>query len=67
MNAHKKEARTESDQALQSAILSIMKDNMALHKQFSDNPAFKKWLSDRVFTTTYNAEGKALASGQLMA
>jgi len=41
-------------------IFSIMADNMELFKQFNDNPAFKKWLSDMVFTTTYNTEGKPM-------
>ena len=27
---------------------------------FSDNPEFKKWLSDKVFEATYNKEGKTL-------
>jgi type I restriction enzyme R subunit len=35
-----------------------MSDNMELYKQFSENPAFKRWLSDMVFDTTYNIEGK---------
>ena len=59
-NADKQEARTESDRVLQAAIFSIMADNMELFKQFNDNPAFKKWLSDMVFNTTYNKEGKPL-------
>lgn len=59
-NADKQEARTESDRVLQSIIFSIMADNMELFKQFNDNPAFKKWLSDMVFTITYNTEGKPL-------
>jgi type I restriction enzyme R subunit len=56
-NADKQEARTESDRVLQSVIFSIMADNMELFKQFNDNPAFKKWLSDMVFNTTYNKNG----------
>ncbi len=59
-NAEKQEARTDSDRVLQSVIFSIMSDNMELFKQFNDNPAFKKWLSDMVFSTTYNTEGKPL-------
>jgi type I restriction enzyme R subunit len=59
-NADKQEARTESDRVLQSVIISIMSDNMELFKQYNDNPAFKKWLSDMVFTATYNTEGKPL-------
>jgi type I restriction enzyme R subunit len=65
-NADKQEARTESDRVLQSAILSIMSDNMELFKQFNDNPAFKKWLSDMVFTTTYNTEGKPIENASLL-
>ncbi|MDR3076468.1 MAG: type I restriction endonuclease subunit R, partial [Synergistaceae bacterium] len=61
-NADKQEARTESDRVLQSVIVSIMSDNMELFKQFNDNPAFKKWLSDMVFMTTYNTEGKPIES-----
>jgi len=64
-NADKQEARTESDRVLQSVIMSIMADNMELFKQFNDNPAFKKWLSDMVFATTYNTEGKPLTSDAL--
>jgi type I restriction enzyme R subunit len=36
----------------------MMKDNMELFKKYNDDPAFKKWLSDMVFSTTYDAEGK---------
>ena len=57
-NSDKQEARTESDKVLQSVIFSIMTDNMELFKQFNDNPAFKKWLADMVFSITYNKAGK---------
>ena len=63
-NADKQEARTESDRVLQSVIFSIMSDNMELFKQFNDNQAFKKWLSDMVFTTTYNKDGKPLEESE---
>ena len=59
-NADKQEARTESDRVLKAVILSIMSDNMELFKQFNDNPAFKKWLSEMVFNATYNKDGKPL-------
>jgi type I restriction enzyme R subunit len=52
-NADKQEARTESDRVLQNIIFSIMADNMELFKQYNDNPTFKKWLSDTVFSVTY--------------
>jgi len=57
-NSDKQEARTESDRVLQKVIFSIMADNMELFKQFTDNPEFKKWLSDLVFNLTYNKDGK---------
>jgi type I restriction enzyme R subunit len=57
-NSDKQNARMESDRALQSAIFGVMADNMELFKQFTDNPSFKKWLADMVFSVTYNTEGK---------
>jgi type I restriction enzyme R subunit len=62
-NSDKQEARTESDRVLQAIIFSIMTDNMELFKQFNDNPAFKKWLSDMVFKTTYNPKGNSISMG----
>lgn len=57
-NSDKQEARTESDRVLQKVIFSIMADNMELFKQYTDNQDFKKWLSDLVFSLTYNKNGK---------
>ncbi|MDR2925668.1 MAG: DEAD/DEAH box helicase family protein [Azoarcus sp.] len=59
-NSDKQEARAECDRAVREFIFAVMADNMELFKQFQDNSAFKKWLSDLVFTTTYNKEGKPL-------
>ncbi|MFM7199975.1 MAG: hypothetical protein ACKO6N_04225, partial [Myxococcota bacterium] len=36
-------------------IIGLMKDDTELFKQFSDNPSFKRWLSDMVFAETYRA------------
>lgn len=55
-NSDKQNARMESERALQQVIFSIMSDNMELFKQFQDNPSFKKWLSDMVFTMTYHTD-----------
>lgn len=57
-NSDKENARIEGDRALQSVIFNIMADNMELFKQFNDNPSFKKWLADTVFSVTYNTKGK---------
>ena len=35
---------------------------MELFKQYTDNPEFKKWLSDLVFNLTYNKDGKPYQS-----
>jgi type I restriction enzyme R subunit len=63
-NADEQEARTESDKVLQRIIFEIMADNMELFKLFTDNPEFKKWLSDKIFFATYNKEGKPIESSE---
>ena len=36
-------------------MTAVLKDDTELFKQFSDNESFKKWLSDSVFTMTYES------------
>lgn len=50
----KSKARIEHDAALGRVMLSIMKDDTELFKQFSDNEGFKRWLADTVFGLTYD-------------
>lgn len=57
-NPDKQNARMESKRALKKVLINMMADNMERFKQVNDNPSFKKWLSDLVFTTTYNTNGK---------
>jgi type I restriction enzyme R subunit len=57
-NSDKGNARIEHDKALLRVIVGLMKDDTELFKQFSDNPGFKRWLSDMVFAETYDP-GKA--------
>jgi type I restriction enzyme R subunit len=45
--------RIEHDKALGRVIVSLMKDDTELFKQFSDNPDFRHWLTDLVFRSTY--------------
>jgi type I restriction enzyme R subunit len=52
-HADKDTARIEHDKALQRVMIELLADHTELFKQFSDNPAFKKFLSDMVFTLTY--------------
>jgi len=51
----KQNARIEHDKALERVIIELLSDHTELFKQFSDNPSFKKWLSDRNFSETYRA------------
>jgi type I restriction enzyme R subunit len=53
-NSDKQNARIEHDKALGNVIIGLMKDDTELFKQFSDNPEFKRWLADTVFTATYD-------------
>ncbi|MEF3310077.1 type I restriction endonuclease subunit R [Paenibacillus sp. GYB004] len=57
-NSDKQNAKIESEKALNKAIINLMTDNMEIFKQFNDNQSFKKWLSDMVFTVTYNNKGE---------
>lgn len=53
-NSDKQNAKIEHDKALAGVIVSLMKDDTELFKQFSDNPEFKRWLTDTIFSATYD-------------
>lgn len=53
-NSDRQNARIEHDQALIRVMTNVMKDDTELFKQFFDNESFKNWLSDRVFSLTYD-------------
>lgn len=55
-NNDKKTARIEHDAALQRVMVELLSDQTELFKQFSDNLSFKKWLSDSIFSATYQKE-----------
>ena len=52
-NSDKQNARIEHDKALARVMTAVLKDDTELFKQFSDNPSFRKWLTDTVFAITY--------------
>jgi type I restriction enzyme R subunit len=56
-NSDRAAARLEHDRALQKVVISMLADHTELFKQFSDNPGFKKWLSDTIFGVTYEGAG----------
>jgi type I restriction enzyme R subunit len=53
-NSDKQNAKLEHDKALNRVVLELLGDHTELFKQFSDNPNFKRWLTDTVFDTTYH-------------
>jgi type I restriction enzyme, R subunit len=57
-NSDKQNARIEHDKALGRAILTLMSDHTELFKQYTDNPSFKKSLSDAIFALTYEEPGR---------
>ncbi len=54
-NSDKQNARVEMDKVLERVIIDLVQDHSELFKQFSDNPTFKKWVADKVFSLTYNS------------
>ena len=52
-NSDKQNARIEHDKALARVMTALLKDDIQLFKQFSDNDAFRRWLTDTVFALTY--------------
>jgi type I restriction enzyme R subunit len=55
-NSDKQNARIEHDHALLRVVTALLKDDTELFKQFSDNPEFRRWLSDTIFSITYAGE-----------
>ena len=54
-NSDKQNAKLEHDKALNCVVLELLADHTELFKRFSDNPNFKRYLTDTVFDTTYQA------------
>ena len=52
-NSDRQNARVEHDKALARVMTAVLKDDTELFKQFSDNPSFKRWLADTIFSMTY--------------
>ena len=63
-NSDKQNAKLEHDKALNRVVLELLSDHTELFKQFSDNPNFKRWLTDMVFDATYHPGVKPPAPPQ---
>ena len=59
-NSDEQNARVEHDNALQRVMTELLADHTELFKQFSDNPSFRKWLSETVFRETYRGPNLAV-------
>jgi type I restriction enzyme R subunit len=57
LNSDRQNARIEHDEALRRVMTALLKDDTELFKQFSDNESFRRWLTDTVFTLTYDLPG----------
>jgi len=55
-NSDRTGARLEHDNALKKVIVGMMSDQTELFKQFMDNPSFRKWLADTIFSVTYEGD-----------
>ena len=53
-NSDEQNARIEHDRALVRVMMSLMKDDAELFKQFTDNEGFKRWMTDTVFELAYD-------------
>lgn len=56
-SSDKQNARIEHDKALERVVVGLMKDDTELFKQFMDNESFRRWLTDTVFSMTYEQPG----------
>lgn len=52
-NSDKQNARIEHDKVLERVITGMVTDQTELYRLFNDNPSFKKWLADMMFSATY--------------
>ena len=53
-NSDRQNARIEHDKALGRVMTNVLKDDTELFKQFMDNESFRKWLTDMMFSLTYD-------------
>ena len=60
-NSDRENARIEHDEALRRVMVEMMADFTELFKQYSDNEAFHRWISDRNFEETYDQMGGSSA------
>ncbi len=55
-NSDRQNARIEHDQALGRVVRGMLRDNTEFFKLFSDNPEFRRWITDMSFSESYRPE-----------
>jgi hypothetical protein len=50
-------AHMEHENGLGRVMTAVIKDDTKLFKQFGDNDSFRKWLSEMMFSMTYDSSG----------
>ena len=48
--------RRPEGEPLARVMTAVLKDDTELFKQFMDNESFKRWLTDTVFSLTYESD-----------
>lgn len=56
-NSDRDNARIEHDLAINRVMTDVLKDDTELFRQFSNNDSFRRWLTDAVFSMTYDDSG----------
>jgi len=54
LNSDRQNARIEHDEALRRVMTAILQDDTQLFKEFSDNESFRRWLTEAIFSITYD-------------
>jgi type I restriction enzyme R subunit len=52
-HSDRQNAKIEHDKALERVMTNVLRDDTQLFKEFSDNESFRRWLTDTVFSLTY--------------
>ena len=55
-------ARIEHDKALAKVMLTLLKDDTQVYKQFVENESFRRFVTDMVFTITADAKPRGISS-----
>ena len=64
-NSDAQNARIEHDAALMKLVTAMLRCNTELYRQYTENPAFKAWLSSKIFEATYMPAAQHTNAGDI--